>query len=162
MQSFLGEHFLLRSDSARRLWFDHAARQPIVDYHSHLDPTAIADDRQFADLTALWLDDDHYKWRALRAAGIDETLITGRAAPVDRFHAFASIVPQCIGNPLYHWTHMELARPFGIRDLRLDASTAAHVWQRCDERLAEPDFRARGLLEQFGVRMIGTTDDPID
>jgi glucuronate isomerase len=162
MGAFPGENFLLRSDAARRLYFDHAARQPIYDYHSHLDPGAIADDRRFDNLSELWLDGDHYKWRALRAAGVPEQLITGDADAFQKFRAYAGIVPQCIGNPLYHWTHMELERPLGLGGTLLSAATADAIWQGSRERLAEPAMSARGLLRAFDVRMLGTTDDPID
>ncbi|MGD8340646.1 MAG: glucuronate isomerase, partial [Gammaproteobacteria bacterium] len=161
MGGFLAEDFLLGSEAARRLYFDHAMDEPIYDYHSHLDPRWIASDHRFDNLTEIWLDGDHYKWRAMRVAGISEELITGMADPRARFLAFASVVPQCIGNPIYHWVHMELRKPFGIETL-LDASTADTIWKLGRERLAETQFSARGLLEQFDVRMIGTTDDPAD
>lgn len=161
MKAFLGEDFLLDSDTARRLYFDFAAGEPIYDYHSHLPPDEIANDRRFANLAEVWLNDDHYKWRAMRAAGVLEHFITGNADPLDKFRAFAGIVPQCLGNPIYHWTHMELRKPFGIETL-LDASTADDVWRKAGKRLAEDAFSARGLLRQFNVRMIGTTDDPAD
>jgi glucuronate isomerase len=162
MRAFLGDDFLLGSESARRLYFDYADGEPIYDYHSHLLPTDIASDRRFDNIAEIWLDGDHYKWRAMRTAGVDEALITGGADDFTRFKAFAEIVPQCIGNPLYHWTHMELKHPFGIADRLLDGASAAEIWRLTRERLGSPDFSARGLLGQFGVRMIGTTDDPID
>ena len=162
MPAFPGENFLLRSEPARRLYFEHAAAQPIYDYHSHLDPAAIADDRKFENLTQIWLDGDHYKWRAMRAAGVPERLITGDADDHDKFRAFAAIVPQCLGNPLYHWTHMELARPLGIGGTLLGPDTADAIWERGRERLALPSCSARGILAAFDVRMIGTTDDPVD
>jgi len=162
MKTFLGEDFLLGSDAARRLYFDYAADEPIYDYHSHLPAAEIAHDRRFDNLTEIWLDGDHYKWRAMRTAGVDEALITGDTSHYERFRAFASVVPQCVGNPIYHWTHMELRRPLGIDGMLLSAATADDVWRRGRERLAAEDFGARGLLRQFGVRMVGTTDDPID
>ena len=162
MSDFPGENFLLRSEPARRLYFGHAASQPIYDYHSHLDPAAIADDRRYENLTQLWLDGDHYKWRAMRAAGVPERLITGDADDRDRFRAFASVVPQLLGNPLYHWTHMELARPLGLGGTLLGPDTADSIWERGRERLAQPSCSARGILASFDVRMIGTTDDPVD
>jgi glucuronate isomerase len=162
MADFPGENFLLRSEPARRLYFDHAATRPIYDYHSHLDPAAIADDRRFDNLTQIWLDGDHYKWRAMRAAGVPERLITGDADDREKFRAYAAVVPQCLGNPLYHWTHMELARPLGLGGLLLGPDTAETIWERSRERLAEPACSARGILADFGVRMIGTTDDPVD
>jgi glucuronate isomerase len=162
MPAFPGEDFLLRSEPARRLYFGHAANQPIYDYHSHLDAAAIADDRRFDNLTQIWLEGDHYKWRAMRAAGVPERLITGDATDREKFGAFAGIVPQCIGNPLYHWTHMELARPLGLAGVLLGPDTADLIWERGRERLAEPACSARGILASFDVRMIGTTDDPVD
>jgi len=162
MAAFPGENFLLRSEPARRLYFEHAAAQPIYDYHSHLDPAAIADNRRFENLTRIWLDGDHYKWRAMRAAGVPERLITGDANDRERFRAFAAVVPQCLGNPLYHWTHMELDRPLGLGGTLLGPDTADEIWERACERLALPDCSARGILAAFDVRMIGTTDDPID
>ena len=162
MSGFPGENFLLQSEPARRLYFGHAATQPIYDYHSHLDPAAIADDRRFGNLTQIWLDGDHYKWRAMRAAGVPERLITGEADDREKFLAFAAIVPQCLGNPLYHWTHMELARPLGLGGRLLGPDTADDIWERGRERLADPSCSARGILASFDVRMIGTTDDPVD
>ncbi len=162
MSDFPGENFLLRSVPARRLYFGHAATQPIYDYHSHLDPAAIADDRRFENLTQIWLDGDHYKWRARRAAGVPERLITGDADDREKFLAFAAIVPQCLGNPLYHWTHMELARPLGLGGTLLGPDTAGDIWERGREKLASPSCSARGILAGFDVRMIGTTDDPVD
>lgn len=162
MPDFPGENFLLRSEPARRLYFGHAAAQPIYDYHSHLDPAAIADDRRFENLTQIWLDGDHYKWRAMRAAGVPERLITGDADDRGKFRAFAAVVPQCLGNPLYHWTHMELARPLGLGGTLLGPETADEIWELGREKLAQPSFSTRGILAAFDVRMIGTTDDPVD
>ena len=159
---FIDENFLLHSEWARRLYHDHAADLPIYDYHSHLSPADIAADRRYDNLTQIWLDGDHYKWRAMRTAGVAEALITGKTNDYDRFVAFANIVPQCIGNPIYHWTHMELRRPFGIDDVLLGPETAGAVWQRSSELLAAPEFSARGILRQFDVRVVATTDDPID
>jgi glucuronate isomerase len=159
--AFITEDFLLTNRKSRHLYHTYAEHEPILDYHCHLPPRDIADNRQFHNLTEIWLEGDHYKWRAMRTAGVREALITGPAAPLDRFRAFAGIVPQCLGNPIYHWTHMELRRPLGIEVL-LDASTADAVWDRGRERLADDGFGARGLLAQFNVRMVGTTDDPAD
>ena len=159
---FLDENFLLHSDTAKRLYHDHAKDQPIFDYHCHLSPKEIAENRRFCDLSAIWLEGDHYKWRAMRTLGISEHLISGDAAPREKFQAFAEAVPRLLGNPLYHWTHLELRRPFGIDDTVLDADTAQSVWERANACLRQPSFRARGILEQMNVRMIGTTDDPCD
>ena len=161
MQTFLTDDFLLHNDTARVLYHDHAKHQPIYDYHCHLPPADIAANRQFADLAAIWLEGDHYKWRGLRTLGIAERLITGDASPREKFQAYAEAVPHFIGNPLYHWTHLELKRPFGITTL-LNGDTAQSVWDEANARLAEPAFTARGILEQMNVKMVGTTDDPVD
>lgn len=158
---FITEDFLLPTAAARRLYHRYAARQPILDFHCHLPAAELAADRRFADLTAIWLDGDHYKWRALRACGVPERLITGDAAPRDKFLTWARITPQCLGNPLYHWTHLELKRYFDL-DVLLDASTAAAVWDRASERLAAPDRSARGILRAFDVRAVCTTDSPVE
>lgn len=161
MKAFLGDDFLLESDMAAALYHEVAAPLPIIDYHCHLPPGAIAGDHRFRSLTELWLEGDHYKWRAMRAAGVPEDLITGEASDWARFEAWARTVPDTLGNPLYHWTHMELRRPFGVGDL-LDARSAARVFVACNQRLAEPGFSARGLLATFGCLVVCTTDDPAD
>lgn len=162
MNTFLDDDFLLHNETAKRLYHDYAKKQPIFDYHCHLPPQAIADNHQFADLSEIWLAGDHYKWRAMRTLGIDERLITGNASAREKFQAYAEAVPHFIGNPLYHWTHLELRRPFGIDDVLLNADSAESVWQRCNDKLATPEFSARGILNQMQVVMVGTTDDPID
>lgn len=162
MTAFLSDDFLLHTESARRLYHDHAAGRPIIDYHSHLPAEEIAADRRFANLTELWLEGDHYKWRAMRLAGVDERLITGDASDREKFDAFAQTMPLCIGNPLYHWTHLELARLLDLPDVLLGSDTAERVWQHGLAKLAEPGCSARGLLLRSNVRMIGTTDDPVD
>lgn len=159
---FMGPDFLLESEAARRLYHDHAAVMPICDYHSHLSPQEIADNRQFDNLAQLWLHGDHYKWRAMRAAGIDEHRITGNASDRERFQAWAETVPDCLGNPLYHWTHLELRHPLGIENTLLSPDTAEEIWTRSQERLATPALRAQGILESFDVRTVCTTDDPCD
>lgn len=159
--TFLTDDFLLHSDTARELYHDHAKHQPIFDYHCHLPPADIARNTQFRDLADIWLAGDHYKWRGMRTLGIAERLITGDASPREKFQAYAESVPHFIGNPLYHWTHLELKRPFGITTL-LNGDTAESVWQEANAKLATPEFRARGILEQMNVKMVGTTDDPID
>ncbi len=158
---FQGEHFLLGSDAARRLYFDYARAMPIFDYHCHLPPEQIADNHRFANLTEIWLGDDHYKWRVMRALGVGEELITGGAGDRAKFRAWAEVVPYTIRNPVYHWTHMELRRPFGIDELLTPANADA-VYDRCNELLATDALRVRGLLEDFDVRAICTTDDPAD
>ena len=159
--TFLTDDFLLHNDTARTLYHDYAKDQPIYDYHCHLPPADIAANRQFADLAAIWLEGDHYKWRGLRTLGIPERLITGDASPREKFQTYAEAVPHFIGNPLYHWTHLELKRPFGITTL-LNGASAEAVWQEANARLKESAFRARGILEQMNVKMVGTTDDPCD
>lgn len=162
MSQFLTEDFLLDTGMARRLYHGYAADQPVFDYHCHLPPAAIANDHSFANLTEVWLKGDHYKWRALRWNGVEERLITGDASDLEKFRAWATTVPKTLGNPLYHWTHLELRRPFGIIDTLLSEQTADDIWARANEQLAQPEFSARGILEQMNVRMVGTTDDPSD
>lgn len=162
MKQFLGEDFLLGNKTAQQLYHEFAAPQPIFDYHCHLDPAEIANDRQFENLTQIWLAGDHYKWRAMRTAGVDEALITGSALDFDKFKAWAATVPQTIGNPLYHWTHLELKRPFGVTNKLLGPDTAEEIWHECNEMLQTPAFSAGGIMRQMNVVMSGTTDDPID
>ena len=159
--SFIHPDFLLQSAAARRLFHDYAEAQPILDYHNHLPPRDIANDRQFANLTEIWLEGDHYKWRAMRAAGVSEELITGAATPRDKFLAWARVVPLTLRNPLYHWTHLELKRTFAIDEL-LDENSAERIWDAANEQLAAPENSARGLLKKFDVRALCTTDDPAD
>ena len=162
MKTFLTENFLLETASAVRLYHEYAAELPILDYHCHLPPAMVAADWKFVDMTELWLAGDHYKWRAMRATGIPEELITGGALSREKFDAWARTVPQLLRNPLYHWTHLELRRPFGIDDVLFGPETAESVWRRTNERLAEPEFSARGIMRQMRVALICTTDDPID
>ena len=161
MKAFLNEDFLLETETARRLYHDHAAAMPIIDYHCHLPPDEIAADRQFETMTAIWLDGDHYKWRAMRTNGVDERYCTGDASDWEKFEKWAETVPYTMMNPLYHWTHMELRRPFGIETL-LKPETARVVYDRCNELLRTPAFSTRGLLRQMNVRVVCTTDDPAD
>ncbi|WPC76555.1 glucuronate isomerase [Vibrio porteresiae] len=162
MKNFLTEDFLLSNETARRLYFEHASHQPIYDYHCHLNPAEIAHNRQFANLAQIWLEGDHYKWRCMRSAGIDEQLITGQASDYDKYMAWAKTVPLTLGNPIYHWTHLELRRPFGITNTLFGPETADAVWNQCNELLSTTDFTARGIMQQMNVVMVGTTDDPID
>lgn len=159
--AFIHDGFLLHSAPARRLYDDHAAPRPIFDYHSHLPPKDIADDRRFENLFEIWLEGDHYKWRAMRANGIPEMYCTGDADPREKFKAWAATVPRCLRNPLYHWTHLELKRYFGI-DALLDESTADRIWDEARERLQDRALSARGILTTFGVRVLCTTDDPAE
>lgn len=161
MNTFISEDFLLHSGSARRLYHDFAKHQPIFDYHCHLSPALIAENHQFRDLTEIWLQGDHYKWRAMRSNGVAEALCTGEAPPKDKFLAFARTVPMTIRNPLYHWTHLELMRYFDVGEL-LDESSADRIWEHANGLLAQPHFRTRALLERSNVRVICTTDDPCD
>jgi len=162
MTSFLTDDFLLDTDVARQLYHDYAKDQPIFDYHCHLPPELIAKDYQFTNLYDIWLKGDHYKWRAMRTHGVDERFCTGDTTDHEKFLAWAETVPHTIGNPLYHWTHLELRRPFNITNTLLSSKTADDIWQRCNDMLAQKAFSARGILQQMNVKMIGTTDDPID
>lgn len=156
------ENFLLETPSGVRLYHEFAKDLPIVDYHCHLPPRDMAEDRRFANLTQLWLAGDHYKWRAMRANGVDERYITGDASDEEKFLAWARTVPKTLRNPLYHWTHMELKRPLGISDRLLGPDTAQSIWNECNARLAQPEFSCRGILRQMNVVLVCTTDDPTD
>ncbi len=162
MKPFIHADFLLETETARRLYHEVAKPQPIIDYHCHLPPDQIAQGHRFRSLTEIWLDGDHYKWRAMRAHGIPEQYCTGNASDWEKFAAWARTVPATLRNPLYHWTHLELAFPFGISDRLLDPDTARGIFDACNQRLAEPTFTASGLLEQYRVKVVCTTDDPID
>jgi glucuronate isomerase len=159
--SFLGDDFLLHSPAARTLYHDHAVRQPIVDFHNHLSPRDIAVDRRFDNLFEIWLEGDHYKWRAMRSAGVAEQYCTGPSPAYEKFLAWAATVPKCLRNPLYHWTHLELRRYFDIEEL-LDASTAARIWEQANQQLRDGPLTTRGILRRFDVRQLYTTDDPAD
>ncbi|WP_159565781.1 glucuronate isomerase [Budvicia diplopodorum] len=162
MKEFMNDSFLLTTSAAERLYFDYAAVQPIFDYHCHLPPQDVAENRQFKNLAEIWLAGDHYKWRVLRTAGIDERLITGDASAYDKYLTWASVVPKTLGNPIYHWTHLELKRPFGIENIQFGPKNAEKIWHQANEMLATPEFSARGIMKQMNVKMVGTTDDPID
>jgi glucuronate isomerase len=159
--SFIHDDFLLQTATARRLYHEVAAHQPILDYHNHLPPKDIAENRQFATLADIWLEGDHYKWRAMRANGVEERFITGEAEPYEKFLAWARTVPHTIRNPLYHWTHLELKRYFGIDQL-LDERTAPAIWERANAMLATPELSTHGILKKFRVAALCTTDDPTD
>ena len=162
MKEFLSDSFLLHSDLACELYHEHAAKMPIYDYHSHLPPADIATDKRFANLFDIWLAGDHYKWRAMRTNGEPEHLCTGDAQPYEKFLAFARTVPHCLRNPLYHWTHLELRRYFGITEL-LNESTAPQIWNQANELLAtSPDLTTHGILHKFRVAVSCSTDDPAD
>ncbi len=162
MKAFISEDFLLETETARRLYHEVAKALPIIDYHCHLPPDLIAKDHRFRSLTEIWLDGDHYKWRAMRAHGVAERYCTGDASDWDKFRAWADTVPATLRNPLYHWTHLELRFPFGIKDRLLNPETARGIFDACNDSLAQPAFSTRGLLEQYGVEVVCTTDDPTD
>lgn len=159
--TFLTPEFLLESRSARRLFHDYAEELPIIDYHNHLPPREIAEDRRFENLTRIWLAGDHYKWRAMRTHGVPERLISGDASDWEKFAQWAATVPATIRNPLYHWTHLELLEPFGVRAL-LNPASARGIWDACNKRLAQPGYSVRGLLRRARVEVVCTTDDPVD
>jgi len=161
MRSFIHDDFILESDIAGQLYHGYAKNQPVIDYHSHLSPQAIASNKKFENITDIWLKGDHYKWRAMRALGVDEYYITGGATDNEKFTKWAQTVPHTLRNPLYHWTHMELKNPFGINEL-LDGNSAQRIYNATQQMLQQDAFSAQGLLEHFNVVMVGTTDDPAD
>lgn len=158
---FINDDFLLHTKTARRLYHQFAEAEPILDYHNHLPPRDIAENRRFRNLFEIWLEGDHYKWRAMRSNGVAEKFCTGNAEPFAKFQAWAATVPHTLRNPLYHWTHLELKRYFGIDEL-LDESTAARIWTKANEQLASPALTTQGILRKFNVAALCTTDDPID
>lgn len=160
MKPFLDEDFLLHHDTARQLYHETAAMLPICDFHCHIDAAVLAANRPFRDLADAWLGGDHYKWRALRQAGVSERLITGPADPEEKFMAWASVMPDLIGNPLYHWTHLELQRYFHI-DTPLTPDSASRIWQKANDCLRQPDWYPQALLQRLDVRILCTTDDPV-
>ncbi|SRR5579871_1576221 len=161
MKKFLDENFLLRSETAKHLYHDVAANMPIIDYHCHLSPEQIANDINFKNLTDIWLSGDHYKWRAMRTNGIDEAFCTGSRTDYEKFEKWAETVPYTLRNPLYHWTHLELKRYFGIDEL-LNPASAKRIYDECNQALSKPEFSVRALLKKMKVEVICTTDDPID
>ncbi|MES3019027.1 MAG: glucuronate isomerase [Bacteroidota bacterium] len=161
MKAFLDEDFLLNSGTARKLYHDFAKDMPIIDYHNHLPPEEISSNLIFENITKVWLYGDHYKWRAMRANGIDEKYITGTASDSEKFDQWAATVPYTLRNPLYHWTHLELQRYFNIKDI-LSPATAKKVWNECNEKLNSPEYSVRNLLSRMKVKTVCTTDDPID
>jgi len=161
MKKFLDEHFLLETETAKQLYHEHAAKMPIIDYHCHLPPQDIARDRRFANITAAWLEGDHYKWRAMRTNGIDERFCTGDARDEDKFMKWAETVPYTMRNPLYHWTHLELQRYFGIHEL-LKPETGKAIFAKTTEMLNSPEHSVRNLLKRMNVETVCTTDDPAD
>jgi len=161
MKNFLDADFLLQTDTARSLYRKHAEKMPIIDYHCHLDPKMIAQNHQFADLAEIWLGGDHYKWRAMRANGIPEEYITGNRSPFEKFEKWAETVPYTMRNPLYHWTHLELNRIFGIAEL-LKPANARAIYDECTAKLQTPEYRPQAIMKRMRVEAVGTTDDPVD
>ncbi len=161
MKKFMDENFLLHTETAQKLYHNYAAKMPIFDYHCHLSPREIAEDKQFENLTQVWLAGDHYKWRAMRTNGVDERYCTGDASDWEKFEKWAETVPQTIRNPLYHWTHLELKKFFGI-DKLLSPDTAEEIWNECNEKLRTPEYSCRNIIRMANVHTICTTDDPID
>jgi glucuronate isomerase len=159
---FLSDSFLLHNKTAQRLYREYAATQPIFDYHTHLPVAEIEENRAFSSITHLWLSHDHYKWRAMRANGIDERYITGDASDREKFIAWAATVPRTLRNPLYHWTHMELNRYFGLGDLLLNEDTAEEIYRSCNEMLQREDFKPQSLLKRMNVMALCTTNDPTE
>lgn len=161
MKKFIDEDFLLNTDTAKSLFNNSAKVSPIFDYHCHLIPSQIAENKKFKNLTEVWLYGDHYKWRQMRTFGIEEKFITGDASDYDKFLAWASTVENLIGNPLYHWTHLELQRYFNIYE-PLNKKTAESIWKKANEKLSSDELSVKGIFEKFNVYAVGTTDDPID
>ena len=161
MKEFMDRDFVLENDTAKYLYHNHAAYMPIIDYHCHLDPAAIARDHRFDNLGEAWLAGDHYKWRALRTNGVDEHFITGDASDWEKFEKWAATVPYTMRNPLYHWTHLELRTAFGITKL-LGPATAREIYDEATEKLRTPEYSVRGLMRRYNVEAVCTTDDPAD
>lgn len=161
MKKFMDENFLLDNETAIKLYHNFAKEMPIIDYHCHLNPREIAENKRYRNITEIWLGGDHYKWKGMRSNGIDEKYITGNAKDKDKFLKWAETVPYTIGNPLYHWTHLELQRYFGI-DTLLNPETAEMIWEKCNKLLQKEEFTARELIKRSNVKVICTTDDPID
>ncbi len=159
--SFITDNFMLQSDVAARLYHEHAAKQPIIDYHCHLFPQDVANNRRFANLFEIWLEGDHYKWRAMRANGEPESLVTGSGDPHAKCMAWARTVPAALRNPLYHWSHLELKRYLGI-DLLINEKNGEEIWRQANEKLKSPELSAHGILNNFRVHVVCTTDDPAD
>ena len=161
MKTFMNKEFLLQTETAQKLFHEQAENLPIIDYHCHLSPKEVAEDHRFSSITELWLGGDHYKWRAMRSNGVEEKYITGNASDWEKFQKWAETMPYCMRNPLYHGTHLELRTAFGINKL-LNTSTAREIFEECNEKLKEPGFSARGLMQHYNVEVVCTTDDPAD
>ncbi len=161
MKKFLGQNFLLETKTAKKLYRSFAEKMPVIDYHCHLPVQQIADDINFENLTQIWLYGDHYKWRAMRANGIDESYITGNKSDYEKFEKWAETVPYTLRNPLYHWTHLELQRYFGIKEI-LNPKSAKKIYNKCSKKLQKKKYSVRNLLRKMNVEIVCTTDDPID
>ena len=162
MEPFITDDFLLESEYARELYHKYAKYLPIVDFHCHLPPQQVADDYHFKNMTDIWLKGDHYKWRLMRTNGVPERYCTGDASDLDKFKKWAETVPWLMRNPAYHWTYLELRKPFGIHDRLFGPDTAKGIWDKCNKMLAQPEFSARGIMKQMNVALVCTTDDPVD
>ena len=162
MKAFMDKDFLLETDTAKELFFEHADIMPIIDYHCHIDPKMIAENHMFKNITEAWLGGDHYKWRMIRSNGIDEKLITGtESTDYEKFEQFAKTLPRAIGNPLYHWTHLELQRYFNIYK-PLNEKSCKEIWDECNKLLATDDFRVQSIIKKSRVKLVASTDDPAD
>lgn len=161
MKKFLDEDFLLTTEAAKKLYHEYAEDMPIIDYHCHINPQEICEDRKFDNITQVWLGGDHYKWRQMRSNGVDEKYITGDASDREKFQKWAETLELLIGNPLYHWSHLELKRYFGYEG-HLSGETAEEVWNLCNEKLAQDDMTVRNIIKKSNVKLICTTDDPVD
>ena len=162
MKAFMDEDFLLETETAKTLFHQYAEKMPIIDYHCHIQPQEIAQNRQFKNITQVWLGGDHYKWRLIRSNGTPESKITGKdSTDREKFQEFAKTLPKAIGNPLYHWTHLELQRFFDCH-IPLNENTAEEIWQLCNEKLQQSEMSVQGLIKKANVKLICTTDDPAD
>lgn len=161
MKQFMDKDFLLSNETAKTLYHDYAAKMPIIDYHCHINPAEIAENKEFKNITEVWLGADHYKWRAMRSNGVEEKYITGDATDREKFQKWAETLPKAIGNPLYHWAHLELRKYFGYEGV-LNGETAEEVWNLCNEKLQSGEFKVRDIINMSDVKLICTTDDPVD
>ena len=161
MKTFMGKNFLLDTDTAKLLYHNYAEKLPIIDYHCHVSPKEIAEDKKYSSITELWLGGDHYTWRAMRCCGVPEDFITGDASDYDKFRAWCQSMPKLIGNPLYHWSHLELKRYFDC-DLIINEKNCDEIWRICNEKLADPSMSVRNIIKNSGVKLLCTTDDPSD
>lgn len=161
MKKFMDENFILTNPTAETLYHEYSEKMPIIDYHCHINPKEILENKKFKNITEVWLYGDHYKWRQMRTFGIDEKYITGDGSDYEKFVAWAKTVSHAIGNPLYHWTHLELKRYFGIEEVLCEKNAQA-IWEKCNEMLQKDEFRVRGLIKRSNVKVICTTDDPVD